>query len=222
MPNLFAQIPMGRPATLEELAMSYAPMARHWAFKTFDDRRAAQRSLDDLVQDAWIGILEAWHIWEPGRGATFRTYANDRAKWAVLNGQRLVDAGLARVYVNRIRAKDKEQAEALYSNVLAMGSLDTAQNLEDRRNEIPKHQLPDPAAEAAHYERVSWGSFMTLLDMVSSPRVRQIFMDHFGRGLTLAEIARRQGVSRERIRQLVVEGKQDIRQGLKREIEGKR
>ena len=211
---------MGRPATLEELAEVYAPMARHWAFKTFDDRRSAQRSLDDLVQDAWIGILEAWWVWEPCRGTTFRTYANDRARWAVLNGQRLVDAALARIYVNKIRAneKNKEKAEALYCNVLAIGSLNQLGDY----GETKMDQLSDPAAEEAYCECGAWGSFTTLLDMVANPRVRQILMDHFGRDLSFAEIARKQGVSRERIRQLVVEGKRDIRQGLKRRLEEKR
>ena len=221
---------MGRPATLEELAETYAPMARHWGFKAYDDRRAAQRSLDDLVQDAWIGILEAWHIWEPCRGTTFRTYANDRARWAVLNGQRLVDVGVARAYVNKIRAKgnNKEKAEILYGNVLAMGSLDQrhcswqGDGGKSDRIESLKDQLADPAAEEAYCECGAWGSFKTLLDMVVNPRIRQILIDHFGRDLSLAEIARKQGVSRERIRQLVVEGKQDIRLGLKRQLEEKR
>lgn len=174
-------------------------MARHWAFELYQEARDAQRSLADLEQDAWIGILEAWHTWEPGRGTVFKTYANYRAKWAVMNGQRQVDAGLWRAYI-----RDKE----LYGRILSMGSLDEPGN-GDR--DCPR----DLNAESAHWEQVSWTAFLKLLSLVKSDRIRLALYRYYGQGVKLGDIGRELGgVSRERIRQLLVEGREEIKRGL--------
>jgi RNA polymerase sigma factor (sigma-70 family) len=178
-------------------------MARYWAFELYQEARDAQRSLADLEQDAWIGILEAWHTWDPAKGTVFKTYANYRARWAVLNGQRQVDAGLWRAYI-----RDKK----LYERILAIGSLD------DPGNNGDKGPRQDLNAESAHCDYMAWGSFLKLLSMVKNDRIRLALYRHYGQDVKLEDIGKELGgVSRERIRQLLVEGREEIKRGLKNE-----
>lgn len=198
MSGLYALIPSDRPCTITDLAELYAPMARYWAYRMYQDDRAMHRSLVDLEQDAWVGILEAWHSWDPGKGSTFKTYANNRARWSILNGQRQIDLGLARAYMYDRR---------LYSNILAMASLDD-------QDAAVLDTLPDPGSESGFVEGVAWESFVAMLNLVSDPRTRLVLMRRFGQDIQLEEIGNELGVSSERARQLVAKGCREIRAKL--------
>jgi len=217
--NSYQRIPPGRPRTLERLVELFAPMARHWAFELHNGLRDHQRSLDDMEQDAWVGILEAWHTWSPAlsKGGTFRNFANNRARWAVMNGQRHVDAGLARAYVNMVRARPGDEGPAaLYHNVVAMESLDAL------RGQCGKSGLEltcDLSSEEALRQREGWRGFLRLLAAVGNPRTRMVLMGYFGLGLTLAQIGRELGVGHERVRQILVEGKRQIKEWLSRNVD---
>ena len=200
----YGSIPSAKPESLDALAELYGPIVDYWVFKFYNKDRDAQRSVSDMKQDAWTGILEAWNSWTPDRGATFRTYAGYRARWAVMNGQRQVDVGLSRVYVNLSRAKgekNKESMKQLYSGVLAMASLDDGDTAWEPSTSF------DHACE-------SGDSFAALLAMVPNPRTRMILDQHYRMDRPLADIGRELGVSRERVRQLLVQGREDIRRGL--------
>lgn len=219
LPPAYRSIPRDRPVTLEELAVLYRPMAEHWAFRIHaaqGGNREPQRSLDDLVQDAWVGILEAWWTWEPERGAIFRTYANSRARWAVLNGNRNVDMGLYRAYVH-----DRE----LYGRIVAMWSLDRPAST-NKFQSVGKGEddsmfslvdiLPDPEALGEYCLLDADDAFLSLLRMVRNVRIRMALALRYGRGLSLGEVgaALDPRVGGERVRQLIKEGLGEIRKGL--------
>lgn len=206
-PPAYLLIPRDRPPTMEALADSYQAMAEHWAFKIHaaqGGNREAQRSLDDLVQDAWVGILEAWWTWEPEKGTSFRTWANNRARWAVLNGNRNVDMGLYRAYVY-----DRE----LYARIVSMGSLD--RELDDGNGQ-PKDQLEDPCALGEYCLLDDRDTFLTLLGIVSDERIRMALGLYYGRGMSLGDVgaALDPRVGGERVRQLIKAGQEEIRRGL--------
>lgn len=219
--TIWSRIPRDRPETMEALYDGFHPLAVHWAFELHEGFRDVQRSLDDLIQDAWTGILEAWHGWDERRakGGAFKTYANYMAKWGVLNGNRHCDRGLYNAYIH-----DRE----LYTRVLQMTSLDEIMKYGVPRSgykeaEPLKHRLPDPAAPRVYDEVVADGEFRRLLSLVASPRTRLVLELYFGEGLNLDEIGLAMprfgygpAVTKERVRQIREQGKREIRRKLGR------
>ena len=212
--TIWSRVPRDRPDTMEALYDGFHPLAVHWAFELHEGFRDVQRSLDDLIQDAWTGILEAWHGWDErrARGGTFKSWANNMARWGVLNGNRHCDRGLYNAYIH-----DRE----LYARVLRMTSLDGI--MDDSPACCPLDCIPDHGAERSREEALADGEFRRLLSLVASPRTRLVLELYFGGGLNLDEIGRAMpqfgfgpAVTKERVRQIREQGKSEIKRKLGR------
>jgi len=64
----------------------YVPIARRIAAGLYADRPDDEVEFGDYMQYALLGLVEAVDRFDPGRGASFRTFATYRIRGAVLNG----------------------------------------------------------------------------------------------------------------------------------------
>lgn len=135
---------------------------------------------------------------------TFRTYATYRIRWAIFNGAREADRNTARLYVQKARGRDKPEHYA----VINAGSI-----------EDPKHGVLQLAADdsSAHEQTAADESFMAMLALVRKPRVRWVLDQYYRACRTLNDIGLELGVTRERVRQLLVQGHNVIRTKLERQ-----
>ncbi len=186
------------------MARLYGPFVGHWANHYMANSPDGLRTLDDLVQDGWLGVLSAWDEYDPARGMTFRTYATYRIRWAIFNGAREADRNTARLYVQKARGRDKPEHYA----VINAGSI-----------EDPKHGVLQLAADdsSAHEQTAADESFMAMLALVRKPRVRWVLDQYYRACRTLNDIGLELGVTRERVRQLLVQGHNVIRTKLERQ-----
>lgn len=183
----YRQIPPGRPDTLDELATLYGSVAEHQARRYYTQDLDRMRSLDDLRQDAWEGIIQAWHGYSPDRGMSFKSYAVNRAWWTIINNVKHVDNNLHNSWLKDRRA---------YQDILNWESLDA---MADEFGDHLAH-LTAPADE--EYEKdvpLMWQMLQALDDM---PRERYIVEQYHVHGRTLQDIGDELGLSRERVRQL--------------------
>jgi RNA polymerase sigma factor FliA len=79
----------GAPMTDVAIA-SVLPGVRRMARRTPLARNGVM-DVDDMEQDAVVGLLSAARSFDPGRGASFATHAYPRARGALLDGQRAMD-----------------------------------------------------------------------------------------------------------------------------------
>lgn len=197
-------IPATRPASKEEVARLYGPFVGHWANHYMASSPDGLRSLDDLIQDGWLGVLTAWDEYDPARGMTFRTYATYRIRWAILNGAREADRNMARLYVQKVRGRDKPE------NHFAVNP----DSLDD-----PQYSIMQLAADdsSAHEQTAADESFKVMLAFIRKPRIRWVLDQYYRACRTLNDIGIELGVSRERVRQLLVQGHDVIRIKLERQ-----
>jgi len=74
------------PVARSDLLALHLPYARVIAAMTFARRASDEIAFDDCLQFARLGLLEAFERYEPGAGASFRTFAAPRMRGAVLDG----------------------------------------------------------------------------------------------------------------------------------------
>ena len=197
-------IPATRPASKEEAVMLYGPFVGHWANHYMANSPDGLRNLDDLVQDGWLGVLAAWDDYDPARGMTFRTYATYKIRWAIFNGAREMDRNTARLYAQKVRGTDKPEYYALFNPV---------------RLDDPRYDAMQVAEEgsSAHEQTAADESFRVMLSFIRKPRIRWVLDQYYRACRTLNDIGIDLGVSRERARQLLVQGHDVIRTKLERQ-----
>jgi RNA polymerase sigma factor for flagellar operon FliA len=71
----------------EQLVVQYAPLVKRIAYHLMA-KLPASVSVDDLVQNGMIGLLDALGRFEEGMGAQFETYAVQRIRGSMLDGLR--------------------------------------------------------------------------------------------------------------------------------------
>lgn len=74
------------PAARSELLARHLPYAKVIAAMVFARRGTDEIAFDDCLQFARLGLLEAFERYEPGGGASFRTFAAPRMRGTVLDG----------------------------------------------------------------------------------------------------------------------------------------
>jgi DNA-directed RNA polymerase sigma subunit (sigma70/sigma32) len=130
-------------------------------------------------------------------------------RWAIWNGARTADRNQARVYVQKLRGRDRPEDHATVNPV----SLDTLYGLDDKDHCMAIGIMDRPNETLANE------SFDRFLGYIRKPRVRYVLEQHYRFERTLVDIGRDLGVSRERVRQLLVQGQEVIRQKL--DMEGR-
>ena len=195
--SAYSLIPSDRPATVDELVNLYGPVVEHCARFYYREYHDFRSSLDDLRQDAWIGVLRAWNDYDPGKATTFKTYAVHMARWWLLNGVRFSDKALFNAW-----RTDKD----LYLKILQVDSLDRIQSELGDHFDLPA--LTDEPGCAL--------PFRHLLSMIRKPRLRDVLEQYYLHGRTLANIGVELKVSRERVRQMLNQAYELIRIGLEK------
>jgi RNA polymerase sigma factor FliA len=74
------------PLAREQLIDAYSPFAMIMAKKLYRGRYGDELPLDDYVQFALVGMMEALERFDPDKGASFKTYSAMRIRGAVLDG----------------------------------------------------------------------------------------------------------------------------------------
>ena len=78
----------------EDLEKAYGSLVRHLARQCWQDLSARQRQrydFADLVHSGWIGLLQAWSRFDPGRGVRPSTFVTYRVRGAILDALRKDD-----------------------------------------------------------------------------------------------------------------------------------
>jgi len=181
--------------------------------------RTGKITMDDLFQEGVLGLMRAAETFEPERGLRFSTFAmwwvRHHVGRAVMNDGRTIHVP---VYMqDRCRQQDEE----VPANTR---SLDVVANRKDtRRQETLGDTMPsatESPADALLKEEVR-----ALLDKARGAlpaREARILHMRFYQDKTYQAIGEVYGVSRERIRQLVVEGLQLMRRELAKSAPGLR
>jgi RNA polymerase sigma factor for flagellar operon FliA len=74
------------PRLREQLIASYLSFTRNLAVRSYRMRGDNSVPFDDYLQYARVGLLEAIDRYDPGREASFETFASYRIRGAILNG----------------------------------------------------------------------------------------------------------------------------------------
>ena len=195
--SAYSLIPPDRPGSLEELINLYGPVVEYCARFYFRDYYEYRQSLDDLRQEAWIGILKAWKQYNPAKGMAFKTFAVQMARWWILNGVRFSDKALFNAW-----RTDKD----LYLKILRTDSLDRIKDKLGDYFDFPA-TVDEPTCPLP---------FRYLLSMVKKPRLKYVLEQYYSHNRTMEDIGVELGVSRERIRQIMNEAYSQIRKGLEK------
>jgi len=218
---LWAAYRRGDEAAHERLVELYTPLARRLAAQLFARRSDGVADFSDYHHYGMVGLLEALCRFEPGRGASFSTYATYRIRGAILNGterlseQRSLYAHRARVHAERARSlrrdasrRGSEEFAALVDVAigLTLGVL-----IEDEFERIPEpsevESNPYSACAVAEVRE-------RLLRAVDELPEREQFVvrRHYVDGVSFAELALSLRLTRGRISQIHARALRRIRE----------
>jgi len=210
----------------DQLLRQHAPLVKRIAHHLMA-RLPSSVQLDDLIQSGMIGLLEAARKYEPGKGASFETYAGIRIRGAMMdeirkgdwvprsvhrNGRRIAEA--IRTVENRTGrdAQDTEVAHELgmsledYHAALqdsAGGRLFSFEELVDNGEAVTEsvgEDLPGP------YEGLQRRAFQqSLADAIGAlpERERLVLSLYYDEELNLKEIGEVLSVSESRVSQIL-------------------
>ena len=97
-----------REGSTEELVDRYAPLVKRIAHHMLA-RMPASVQVDDLIQAGLVGLLEAARNYDPGKGASFETYAGIRVRGAMIDDMRRGDWAPRSVHRNARRVQEAIQ-----------------------------------------------------------------------------------------------------------------
>jgi RNA polymerase sigma-B factor len=234
--ELFARLPDDPPAR-DELVEMFLPLAEYLA-RRFSGRG---ESLDDLVQVASVGLLNAVDRFEPEREVQFSTYAavtivgelkrhfRDKG-WAIRVPRRLQEVGL------RINAVIPELAQELGRSPtideIAVRSEATPEEILDAMEAVQAYSttsLDTPVGEEGVAPIDVLGAEDPSLELLESwtavapavrqlpPRERKVLYLRFFRGMTQSEIAREVGVSQMHVSRLLAQSLRFLRETVEDE-----
>ncbi len=210
----------------QELVQRYAPLVKRIAHHLVA-RLPAQVVVDDLIQSGMIGLLEAARKYDPGKGASFETYAGIRIRGAIIDEVRKGDWTPRSVHRNSRRisdaihavesrlgrdAQDPDVARELgvsldeYHELLrdsASARLFSYEELSDVGEHGPLEQVASdaPAPDA----QIEGGAFArALADAIGllPERERLVLSLYYDEELNLKEIGQVLGVSESRVSQI--------------------
>lgn len=210
-----SQVSKDRPATMEDLVDMVAPLVHYWANKMAPTMLfGSNRLLEDIVQDAWVGVVEAFHNYKQSYKCSFLSYVTSMIRWYILNGARKADPGLGRLYVQIFRSGEEGKDAALdrYHKARSQVSLDCPIGL---GGDFSTHLDLVPADQPDPLEAVSDNiGFDLLLSKVHQTRIRWVLEQHYRFERDLSDIGRELCVSRERVRQIKEKGLAMIRRKM--------
>lgn len=199
MPTAYSLIPPERPATQEELVKLYQPVIGWWVSRAWPN---PLRTHNDIQQDAYLGLLHAWHSWKPGKGMSFKP-------WVVkIIGQWVMFKGLFYFGLNLHLAYYQDNLEERMA-VIAPLSLDKFS--EDWGDYY--EGLVDPQAEA-EFDKLFALSLDDLVGLVKDKRNRLILRWVYLEGRTYDDIGLELGISKQAVQQRLKKAYGQIRKRL--------
>ena len=162
-----------------DLAAVHHHLAQHAALEA--RRRWPMTDRDELLSDAYFGLVDAAQRYQPGRGATFATFAKPRIWGAMIDGY---------------RARNGRHGQHVHQPYPT----------DDEGQVIERHLADDEFG----YERVEdrLDAVTLVAALVPTLRMRDRFvLAEMGDGATLAEVGSRLGVTESRACQLVAQVK---------------
>lgn len=222
--ELFARLP-DDPAARDELVEMFLPLAEYLA-RRFSGRG---ESLDDLVQVASVGLLNAIDRFDPEREVQFSTYAavtivgelkrhfRDKG-WAIRVPRRLQEVGLR---INAVLPElSQELGRSPTIDEIAERCEATPEEILDAMEAVQAYSttsLESPVGEEGVAPIDVLGTEDPSLELLESwtavapavrqlpPRERKVLYLRFFRGMTQSEIAREVGVSQMHVSRLLAQ-----------------
>ncbi|MGB0468042.1 MAG: RNA polymerase sigma factor FliA [Pontibacterium sp.] len=210
----------------DELIKQYAPLVKRIAHHLMA-RLPSTVVLDDLIQSGMIGLLEASSKYDPGKGASFETYAGIRIRGSIIdevrrgdwtprsvhrNGRRISEA-IRQIELRTGRdTSDAEVAKELGISVdnyhaLLKDSLDSRlfslDELLNPRDDYPGEQVA--AADRGPNFKVEEQAFLSaLIQAIENlpEREKLVLSLYYDEELNLKEIGQVLGVSESRVSQI--------------------
>ena len=210
----------------DELIKEYAPLVKRIAYHLLA-RLPANVVLEDLIQAGMIGLIEAASKYDPGKGASFETYAGIRIRGSIIDEVRRGDWTPRSVHRNARRvseairqveartgrdASDASVAKELgisideYHNLLkdsADSRLFSLEELTSTDGESPGEQIESP--DETPTGEVEQAAFVSALagEIDRLPeREKLVLALYYDEELNLKEIGKVLGVSESRVSQI--------------------
>ncbi|GGO85028.1 RNA polymerase sigma factor FliA [Marinobacterium nitratireducens] len=210
----------------EDLIEQYAPLVKRIAYHLLA-RLPASVVLEDLIQAGMIGLLEAAGKYNPGKGASFETYAGIRIRGAIIDEVRRGDWTPRSVHRNSRRVADaihqlearlgRDASDAEVAAELGIGMDEYHSLLQDAMESrlFSFEELVNPDDDGAGEQFVSetpepggeveQGAFTAALARAIEglpERERLVLSLYYDEQLNLKEIGQVLGVSESRISQI--------------------
>ena len=220
----------------DALVEQYAPLVKRIAHHLLA-RLPESVLADDLIQAGMVGLLEAARSFDPGKGASFATFAGIRIRGAMLDDLRRGDWSPRSVHRNARRINEavreleaelgRSAREAEIADRLGMAITDYSQVLRDvascRLFSVDELTAADDGdvligtdseEPSTHYTR---GSFSERLAeaIVALPEREQLVLSlYYDEELNLKEVGAVLGVSESRVSQILSKAALSLREAL--------
>lgn len=201
----------------DRLVTRYLPYARAIAARMYSRRGGQDFEFDDYLQYASLGLMECVDRYQPGLGASFKTYATTRMTGAILNGLEKLTERQQQVAIQRRLAlqedraaslsemeEGEESAENLFRRLAAVG-VGVALGVLLEGSGLIEWQSPDNPNGFGAYEQVELKQLRDrVIALVSAlpERERHIVRAHYMQDIPFQDIAAEMGVTKGRISQL--------------------
>ncbi|MDR6602102.1 RNA polymerase sigma factor for flagellar operon FliA [Achromobacter deleyi] len=201
----------------DRLVTRYLPYARAIAARMYSRRGGQDFEFDDYLQYASLGLMECVDRYQPGLGASFKTYATTRMTGAILNGLEKLTERQQQVAIQRRLAlqedraasmagidEGEESAEDLFRRLAAVG-VGVALGVLLEGSGLIEWQSPDNPGGFGAYEQVELKQLRDrVIALVSAlpERERHIVRAHYMQDTPFQDIAAEMGVTKGRISQL--------------------
>ena len=200
----------------EELIMRYLPYARSVAGGLYRQHVHHEVELQDYVQWATLGLIEALDRYDPARGALFTTYAHARMQGAIRNGLEHISERQEQCALHRKLRAERVAAAQFEHDVADAGAGDptlvgdmveiaAGMMLAVLLDDTGMLQTPDQALPDGCYESVAFKQerkrLHTLIDQLTQ-REQAVVRLHYFQGLTYEYIAQSLDITKGRVAQL--------------------
>lgn len=221
-------------ALRDQLVTRYLPYARAIAARMYSRRGGQDFEFDDYLQYASLGLMECVDRYQPGFGASFKTYATTRMTGAILNGLEKLTERQQQVAIQRRLLLQEERAASLAGAEEGVEEGESAENLFRRLAAVGigvalsvllegsgliEWQPPDNTKGFGAYEQVELKQLRErIVALVSAlpERERHIVRAHYMQDIPFQDIAAEMGVTKGRISQLHKRALEMLRQALTR------
>ena len=200
----------------EELIMRHLPYARSVAGGLYRQHVHHEVELQDYVQWATLGLIEALDRYDPARGALFTTYAYARMQGAIRNGLEHISERQEQYALHRKLRAERVAAAQFERDVADEGAGDhhlvgdmveiaAGLMLSVLLDDTGMLQAEDQAVPDGCYESVAFKQERKRLRVLISqltPREQAVVRLHYFQGLTYEYIAQSLDITKGRVAQL--------------------